>query len=98
MQRYLWQQAEGLRHAYDTTIAGNHPIRGGHEFTALCGQTVTPQAGDLVEGAWLDPECETCLRQLVVASNWSEGEIERLFAIRAAVEAEQQGKRQEMVS
>lgn len=79
MQRYLWQQADGKRHVYDTDTYS--PMTG-RPFQTLCGTTVTPQQGDMVAGMWWDPECEECLLELVRLSGWTPDEIARLSAIR----------------
>ncbi len=76
MQRYLWQQAEGRRHAYDTTR--NPPPRPGESFTALCGQTVAPAPEDMIAGLWLDPTCHDCELQLAARAGWSRSELDRL--------------------
>ena len=70
MQRYLWQQADGRRHAYDTQT--NTGARSGQPFDALCGETVTPKSerGDLTAGLWFDPECQVCTIALAKALNW----------------------------
>ncbi|WP_019812001.1 zinc finger protein [Saccharomonospora halophila] len=55
MRRYLWQQAEGLRHAYD---AHRTPLDLGVTFPTLCGAEVTTSREDV--GKWLRPTCPTC--------------------------------------
>src|SRR5690606_42067684 len=69
MQRYLWQQADGNRHVYDTA---RHRVQAGRPFTALCGETVTPQTerGDLTAGLWFDGECRVCTSALAKALGW----------------------------
>ncbi|EHR60600.1 zinc finger protein [Saccharomonospora cyanea] len=76
MQRYLWQQAEGRRHAYDT--ARNPSPRAGESFTALCGQTVAPAPEDMIAGLWLAPTCHACEFQLAARVGWSRSELHRL--------------------
>jgi hypothetical protein len=78
MQRYLWQQAEGRRHAYDTTR--HPPPRPGESIDALCGRTVAPGAGDMIAGLWLDPTCHDCELQLAARTGWSRHELRRLRA------------------
>ncbi len=62
MQRYLWQQANRKRHAYDTSQyrpAANKP------FTTLCGAVATPRADEIHTGElpmWFDPTCAGCNR------------------------------------
>ncbi len=74
MQRYLWQQADGKRHVYDTV---RHRVQAGCPFTALCGETVTPQIerGDLTAGLWFDGECPVCTVVLAKALGWPVREI-----------------------
>ena len=78
MQRYLWQQADGRRHAYDTQTTP--PARDGQPFTALCGDTVTPRvaAGDVTTGLWFDPECQVCTITLAHAQRWPIHELVQL--------------------
>lgn len=80
MQRYLWQQADGRRHAYDTQT--NTGARSGQPFTALCGETVTPKTerGDLTAGLWFDPECRDCVVRLAAALGWTDNEIAQMVA------------------
>ncbi|WP_083940139.1 zinc finger protein [Saccharomonospora saliphila] len=59
MRRYLWQQAEGLRHAYD---AHRTPLDLGVVFPALCGSVVTTGPEDM--GKWLRPTCPSCDREI----------------------------------
>lgn len=75
MQRYLWQQASGLRHAYDTN--DQYPVRADHTFAALCGAIVIPrtEAGDMTVGLWLDPDCPVCTIALARALGWRDREI-----------------------
>ncbi|ACU97073.1 zinc finger protein [Saccharomonospora viridis] len=77
MQRYLWQQADGKRHVYDTA---RHRVQAGRPFTALCGETVTPQTerGDLTAGLWFDGECPVCTIALAKALGWPVREISDL--------------------
>ncbi len=74
MQRYLWQQADGKRHVYDTT-AGYALAE--QPFTALGGKTVTPRVseGDLTPGLWLKPECQICTIALAKAEQWEDEEL-----------------------
>lgn len=74
MHRYLWQQADGKRHVYDTT---RHRIQAEHSFTALCGETVTPRTerGDLTAGLWFDGECPVCTIALAKALGWPVREL-----------------------
>lgn len=73
MQRYLWQQADGQRHVYDTT--NQHPARAGATFRALCGETVMVRTQDMVAGMWFDPECPVCTIALARALRWRDREI-----------------------
>lgn len=75
MQRYLWQQADGKRHVYDTQTTP--PARDGKPFTALCGDTVTPrtEAGDMTAGLWFDGECPVCTVVLAKALGWPVREL-----------------------
>lgn len=60
MPRYLWQQAEGQRHAYNTaTTPEPTPDR---PFQTFCGRTVTPRRTDFRElgGLCFDPTCQHC--------------------------------------
>ncbi|WP_007025296.1 zinc finger protein [Saccharomonospora iraqiensis] len=59
MRRYLWQQAEGRRHAYDSHT---HPPGLGFTFTTLCGTEVRTGSEDI--GKWLRPTCPTCDREI----------------------------------
>ncbi|OQO89948.1 hypothetical protein B1813_19095 [Saccharomonospora piscinae] len=72
MQRYLWQQADGARHAYDTE-QGEPEL--GRPLATLCGATVVPRTQDYVPGMWLDPTCEACEDALVVVAGWSAEEM-----------------------
>ncbi|MEV4597307.1 zinc finger protein [Amycolatopsis sp. NPDC049253] len=57
---YVWQQAEGRRHARAAVHLGS--LDAGARFTALCGSE--PSVGeDDVHGPgkpWLDPTCPPC--------------------------------------
>lgn len=75
MQRYLWQQADGQRHVYDTT---HYPVRAGQPLTVLCGDTVTVRTQDLAPGMWFDPECPVCTIALARALHWSDRELRDL--------------------
>jgi|SRR5690606_28088266 len=74
MQRYLWQQADGRRHVYDTT---EYRVQAGRPFTALCGDTVIPQTerGDLTTGLWFDRECPVCTVALAKVLGWLPREL-----------------------
>ncbi|EHR63706.1 zinc finger protein [Saccharomonospora cyanea] len=71
MQRYLWQQAGGLRHVYDTERDIAAP---GRALSALCGQVVTPTVDDIT-GLWLDRTCLTCDREVRVRLGFPASEI-----------------------
>lgn len=79
MQRYLWQQADGRRHVYDTSKW--YPLAAGQTFTTLCGQDATASAADMVEGTWFDPTCRPCETQLAILSGWSKEEVARLQSV-----------------
>lgn len=76
MQRYLWQQADGRRHVYDTT--GQHPARPGETLDVLCGETVTVRTQDVTSSMWFDPECPVCAIVLARALRWSGHELRDL--------------------
>ncbi len=78
MQRYLWQQADGKRHVYDTN--DQYPARVGQPLTVLCGDTVTVRVKDMQPGMWLDPTCRACAVELASVLGWSEDEIAQMVA------------------
>ncbi|WP_298181421.1 zinc finger protein [Saccharomonospora sp.] len=80
MQRYLWQQAGGLRHAYDTQRDIPAPER---ELAALCGQVVTPTVDDIT-GLWLDRTCWACDREIRVRLRFPADEIPPASALEEA--------------
>ncbi|ACU96442.1 zinc finger protein [Saccharomonospora viridis] len=71
VQRYLWQQADGKRHAYDTE---HHHPAAARALPVLCGATVTPKADDMV-GVWLDPTCWQCDREIRIRLDFPANEI-----------------------
>ncbi|EID54574.1 zinc finger protein [Saccharomonospora xinjiangensis] len=71
MQRYLWQQAGGQRHVYDTERDIAAP---GRALSALGGQVVTPTIDDLT-GLWLDRTCLACDREVRVRLSFPASEI-----------------------
>jgi len=75
MQRYLWQQADGRRHAYDTNT-GTPTI--GQPLAALCGVTVTPRTQDMTPGMWFDPTCWHCDREIRIRLKFPPEEIPSL--------------------
>lgn len=76
VQRYLWQQADGRRHVYDTTA--QYPARPGQSLIVLCGATVTVRTQDTTPGLWFDPECPVCTIALAHALHWSAHELHDL--------------------
>lgn len=81
MQRYLWQQADGARHAYDVTEQGKPAA--GQPLTVLCGETVTPRTQDIRNGdlpCWFDPTCRACAVRLAAALGWTDDEIASMVA------------------
>ncbi|EIE98250.1 hypothetical protein SacglDRAFT_01324 [Saccharomonospora glauca K62] len=78
VQRYLWQQADGKRHVYDTN--DQYPARVGQPLTVLCGDTVTVRVKDMQPGMWLDPTCRACAVELASVLGWSEDEIAQMVA------------------
>lgn len=80
MQRYLWQQANGARHIYDTE---QEKPREGRELTVLCGETVVPRTHEIHAGdlpIWFDPTCAACEERLARVGGW----VRELAAVRAA--------------
>ncbi|MGW9478325.1 zinc finger protein [Saccharomonospora azurea] len=77
MQRYLWQQADGRRHAYDTDA--ERPAVG-QPLTTLCGATVTPRTQDMAPGMWFDQTCWRCDREWRVREGFPPEEIPALAA------------------
>ncbi|EHR62616.1 hypothetical protein SaccyDRAFT_3789 [Saccharomonospora cyanea NA-134] len=71
VQRYLWQQADGKRHAYDTD---HHQPAAQRALPVLCGATVTPTTDDIV-GVWLDPTCWHCDHEVRVRLGFPADEI-----------------------
>ncbi len=80
MQRYLWQQAGGLRHVYDTERDIAAP---GRALSVLCGQIVTPTVDDIT-GLWLDRTCLTCDREISVRLGFPASEISPVSELEGA--------------
>lgn len=87
MQRYLWQQADGARHAYDTTEQENPAA--GKPLKVLCGETVVPRTQEIHDGdlpLWFDPTCLRCEDQIARLGGWGQ----ELAELRAATERGEQ--------
>ena len=84
MQRYLWQQADGRRHAYDTDTDAGRPATG-QPFTTLCGVAVTPRTQDMAPGMWFDPTCWRCDRVWRVREGFPPEEIPALAETEGAL-------------
>ncbi|EIF00966.1 MULTISPECIES: zinc finger protein [Saccharomonospora] len=80
MQRYLWQQAGGRRHVYDTERDIAAP---GRALVALCGEVVTPTVDDIT-GLWLDRTCLACDREVRVRLGFPADEIPPVPALEGA--------------
>lgn len=70
MRRWLWQQAGGMRHGYDTN---SDTPTAGESFLALCGAQVTPDEADF--GKALDPTCWECDHVMRVRLDFPADEI-----------------------
>lgn len=71
-----WQQANGRRHALRQPRWAA-PLEAEHEFTALCGETVTTAPGDVHphDAPWLDETCWGCKDAWLAVTTSSTGEI-----------------------
>lgn len=76
MSYLRWQQAEARRHALRLDSPDDQP-QVNKPFRTLCGETVVPRRGDIIElgGLWFKPTCTHCEAEWINLDPTATGEL-----------------------